>query len=82
MKQQAFIIPLILAEESKELCVYELKGGNFFRDKCMNQGILPGHKITLVKKCIKGPYIINIRNTNIILGQNIARKILVTDTYL
>ncbi|HRX17077.1 MAG TPA: FeoA family protein [Spirochaetota bacterium] len=82
MNQHSFIIPLILAEESKELCVYELKGGNFFRDKCMSQGILPGHNIILVKKCIKGPYIINVRNTNIILSQNIVRKILVTNNDL
>ncbi len=58
--------------------VESINGGDKFRDKLLSMGILPGKSIEVMSLSRKGPVIIKISDTRIVIGHGMASKITVT----
>ena len=55
-----------------------MTGGRRFIERLNNLGIITGQKILIKKNDKKGPVIINLFDRNVILGQGMSDKIIVT----
>jgi len=68
-----------LAEINKgeKVTIKTLAGGKSFKEKLVNLGLLPGVEIEVVSTTPKGPFILKIRDSKIVLGYGMVQKILV-----
>ncbi|HOF00632.1 MAG TPA: ferrous iron transport protein A [Spirochaetota bacterium] len=72
-----FSYPLFLAKEFDEVSIVEIKGGQQFREKCINQGIVPGQKMTVLKKTENGPCLMSLFDSRIMIGREMLSRIFV-----
>ena len=68
---------LLFAKENEALYITELRGGKHFKDKCINQGIIPGQKVEVLNVSEKGPYVVAINNSRVIIGNGMLGRIFV-----
>lgn len=71
------LFPLLFANEGDTVIVKELRGGRRFVDNCINQGIVPGQKITILNNMKQGPCILEINDSRIMLGHGILNRVIV-----
>jgi len=57
--------------------VLKLSGGERFKDKLLCMGILPGHEIEVLSSQNKGPVIVKVNDTRVVIGHSMAEKIIV-----
>ncbi|MCG8573143.1 MAG: ferrous iron transport protein A [Spirochaetes bacterium] len=69
--------PLLFAREGEKLLVTELKGGQQFKNKCIDQGIVPGQQIEVFQQTGDGPCLVIINGSRVMIGQNMLNRILV-----
>jgi Fe2+ transport system protein FeoA len=69
--------PLTLAGEKIVVCITEIRGGRSFREKCFNQGIIPGREIEVIANSSGGPCLIAVLNTRLMIGRGMSSRILV-----
>lgn len=55
-----------------------INGGANVRDKVLSMGLLPGKTVQVVSKQNRGPVIIKINDTRLVLGRGMSEKILVS----
>lgn len=70
------IVPLLFAEEGKEVYVYKINGEETIIRFLNSLGLTIGSPITLVSKT-DGNLIVNIRGARVALGKSIVSKILI-----
>lgn len=58
-----------------------ISGGAALRDKVLSLGLLPGKTVQVISNRNKGPVIIKINGTRLILGRGISEKIHVSLTH-
>jgi len=58
--------------------IYKISGGENLRDKLLSMGLLPGKDIEVLSVSKKGPVIVKINDTRIVIGHGMASKILVS----
>jgi Fur family ferric uptake transcriptional regulator len=75
--QENNLFPLFFAKKNEIVRIAELRGGRHFKDKCINQGIIPGQKVEVLNNTERGPYIIGINNSRVIIGHGMLNRILV-----
>ena len=75
-----FSYPLLLAKEFEEVSIVEIKGGQQFREKCINQGIVPGQKLTVLKNFGNGPCLVSLFDSRIMIGYGMLGRIFVKKT--
>ncbi len=67
---------LTYANVNQTYRVSSIEGGCKARDRLMKLGILPGVLITIKRRApLKGPFMITINNSNIVIGRGVASKI-------
>lgn len=74
------IFPLILAKEGESLIISDIRGGKFFKDKCISMGIIPGVKIEISNNSRGGPCLMKIGDSRIIIGGGMMHRIFVKRT--
>lgn len=57
-----------------------ISGGEGLRDKVLSLGLLPGNTVQVISKQNRGPVIIKINGTRLVLGRGMAEKIHVSLT--
>jgi len=57
--------------------VLKLSGGERFKDKLLCMGILPGHEIEVLSSQKKGPVIVKVNDTRVVIGHSMAERIFV-----
>lgn len=72
--------PLLFAKESEEVSIVEIKGGQQFREKCINQGIVPGQRLTIISNAGSGPCLISLFDSRIMIGRGMSSRIYVKKT--
>jgi len=55
-----------------------INGGENLRDKMLSMGLLPGQTIQIISKQSRGPVIIKVNGTRLVLGRGMAEKIYVS----
>lgn len=57
--------------------VLKLLGGERFKDKLLCMGILPGHEVQVLSSQKKGPVVVKVNDTRVVIGYSMADKIVV-----
>ncbi|MDY6788065.1 MAG: FeoA family protein [candidate division WOR-3 bacterium] len=70
--------PLTLAAEYEEVIVHSLHGGRQFRGKCINLGLIPGKRIIIMNKNFRGPCVVKVNDSKIMIGNKMLSRIFVT----
>ena len=70
--------PLHLHSIGEKLTVVSLDGSDFFKEKLICQGIIPGAQIEIVNKRTNGPLVLRINQTKVIIGSGMTERIFVT----
>lgn len=76
-KNNVVSFPLLFVKENETVYIAELRGGRTFKDKCINQGIIPGQKVTVLNNTEGGPYVIGVNNSRVIIGHGMLSRIFV-----
>lgn len=65
------------AKEKQKVKVLEISGGNEAKYRLISMGIRPGSEIEIIRNSNKGPIIIAIDTTKLMLGRGLANKIVI-----
>lgn len=57
--------------------VLKLLGGERFKDKLLCMGILPGHEVEILSSQRKGPVVVKVNDTRVVVGYSMADRIIV-----
>ena len=58
--------------------VLKLSGGERFKDKLLCMGILPGHEVEVLSSQRKGPVMVKVNDTRVVIGHSMAERIIVS----
>ena len=64
-------------ETGSKVLVHDLNAGHRFRHHMAEMGIFPGAMIKILKKDNRGPLLVQIGNSRLMLGRRMAQKITV-----
>ena len=64
-------------ETGAKVLVHDLNAGHRFRHHMAEMGIFPGAMIKILKKESRGPLLVQIGNSRLMLGRRMAEKITV-----
>jgi len=71
------VFPLLLAKENESVTVTALKGGQQFKQKCIDMGIIPGANIEILINSGSGPCAVLLNNSRMVIGQGMLQRIFV-----
>jgi Fe2+ transport system protein FeoA len=69
--------PLFLAKESEEVRITEIRGRQQFKEKCINQGLIPGQTMTIISNTGSGPCLVFLLGSRIMIGRGMLGRIFV-----
>jgi Fe2+ transport system protein FeoA len=75
--EKKHVFPLLQGGENEVVTILELKGGQHFKEKCINQGIIPGREIKIINNSGNGPCLILINNVRLMIGRGMLNRIYV-----
>ncbi|HOV91001.1 MAG TPA: FeoA family protein [Syntrophorhabdaceae bacterium] len=78
MSHKAHFIPLAYVNEGSRVRIVRMDLGRGLKARLTAMGIIPNTEIEVVMNSLKGPFVISIKGSRIILGRGIASKIMVT----
>ncbi len=73
------ILPLSMLSSGKNALVRKLAEGENARKRLMAMGFIPGTDLKIVRNDRRGPLIISLLNSRVVIGRGIAQKILVEE---
>ncbi|MFA5517991.1 MAG: FeoA family protein [Spirochaetota bacterium] len=69
--------PLTDIKPGTKVKVLKLLGGERFKDKLLCMGILPGHEVEILSSQRKGPVVVKVNDTRVVIGYSMADRIIV-----
>jgi len=76
-RKQGVVMSLAHSETGSKVLVQDLRAGQRFRHRMAELGIFPGALIRVLKKEGRGPLLIQIGGSRLMLGRRMAEKITV-----
>jgi ferrous iron transport protein A len=70
-------VPLDSLSSGESGQVVSVEGGLGFRRKMANMGIIPGKRITMAQGWGRGPHVVVVDDTRVMLGHGMLHKVLV-----
>lgn len=71
-------VPLSTLSAGQSARVASIEGGVGFRRKMTDMGIIPGKRITMAQGWGRGPRVVAVDDTRVMLGHGMLQKILVS----
>ncbi len=71
--------PLSQVAEGQTVTVAGIQGGRGLRSRLTAMGLLPKIQITVVQNGGRGPFVVSIKNSRMVLGRGVADKIMVLE---
>ncbi len=72
--------PLSGVKAGEKVTLVYIDAGHGLRGRLTAMGLVPGTILTVIKNDRPGPFVINVKNTKVMLGRGMAQKIIVSDT--
>ncbi len=69
---------LAIVEAGKRVYVINVDAGDGLRGRLAAMGLVPGVQIEVIRNSFRGPVIVGVKGSRIVLGHGMARKIIVT----
>jgi len=73
-------MPLAMINEGRIVVLREILGGMGIRRRLTDMGLRPGSQIRVVSNSRRGPFVIGVGDTRLMIGRGMAQKIMVEDT--
>ncbi len=73
-------MPLTNIREGVKTKLKAINGGRQLRTRLAALGLLPGTEIEVVQNSGKGPFVVSVRGSRIVIGRGMASQVEVTST--
>ncbi len=77
MRHNSHSIPLTFVNEGSRARIVKIETGPGLKSRLTAMGLVPEAEIEVVMNSLKGPFVISIKGSRIILGRGIAGRIMV-----
>ena len=71
-------MPLAMVEPGRKVRVVSVDAGRRFRARLSAMGLLPGVELRVITNVAKGPFIVALRGTRVMIGRGMLEKIMVS----
>lgn len=68
-------MPLTMVREGTRAVLRSIEGGRQMRGRMAALGLLPGTELEVVQNSGKGPFIVSVRGSRIVIGRGMAARI-------
>lgn len=68
---------LALVEAGRRVCIVGLNAGQGLQGRLAAMGLVPGTQVEVIMNSARGPFIVSVRGSRIVLGRGMAQKIMV-----
>lgn len=75
--REELTMPLALVEAGKRVLIVGLAAGEGLRGRLAAMGLVPGTQVEVIMNSARGPFIVSVKGSRIILGLGMAQKIMV-----
>jgi Fe2+ transport system protein FeoA len=69
------MMPLTMLKEGARAVLRSIGGGRQMRGRLAALGLLPGTELEVVQNSGKGPFIVSVRGSRIVIGRGMAARI-------
>jgi len=76
-KLEMSLMPLSSIQTGKRARFVSIEGGHELRSRLSAMGLIPGVEINVLRNSSRGPLLISVMGSSMMLGQGMAEKILV-----
>ncbi len=73
-------MPLTNIKEGVKAKLQSIKGGRQLRTRLAALGLLPGTEIEVIQNSGKGPFVVSVRGSRIVIGRGMASQVEVDST--
>jgi len=70
-------MPLSMVEPGREVIVCDIFGGRGLRRRLSDMGLAPGASVIVMQGSFRGPVVVSVKGSRIMLGRGMAQKIMV-----
>jgi len=70
-------VPLSTVEAGRKVYIVAVDAGHGLQGRLAAMGLVPGVQVDVILNSPRGPFIVAVKGSRIILGQGMARKIIV-----
>ncbi len=70
-------MPLAAVKPGKRVFIIGLTAGDGLRGRLAALGLVPGAQVEVITNSARGPFIISVKGSRIVLGHGMAQKIMV-----
>ena len=70
-------MPLSRVEKGKKVKIIRIEGGVFFQSKLTSLGLFPGREVSVLNEVPRGPIVLEVMDSKIVLGRGMAGQIFV-----
>ncbi|MFP3928294.1 MAG: ferrous iron transport protein A [Desulfobacteraceae bacterium] len=70
-------MPLVIVQPGRYVHLTSIDAGHGLRGRLESMGLVPGVEIQVVQNSGRGPFIISVKDSRIVLGRGMAQKIMV-----
>ena len=70
-------MPLTLVSSGSRVKLVGFTGGRRIRARLAELGLIPGTEIDVINNSLRGPFLIGVKGSRLVLGRGIAMKIVV-----
>ena len=71
------MVPLSLIDRGRKARLHRVCAGRRLTARLASMGLVPGVEVEVVNSSAKGPFIVSVKGTRLILGRGMVSKILV-----
>ena len=68
-------MPLTMVHEGARAILRSIEGGRQMRGRLAALGLLPGTELEVIQNSGKGPFIVGVRGSRIVIGRGMAARI-------
>ena len=70
-------MPLAMAQIGQVVRLLSVRAGDGLRKRLAEMGLVPGVELEVLQNASRGPFIIRVRGSRMVLGHGMAQKIIV-----
>ena len=70
-------MPLTIIQAGRRVRLVAVNAGQGLEGRLSAMGLVPGAEIEVIRNTFRGPFLVAVKGTRIMLGREMARKILV-----
>ena len=70
-------MPLAMVSCGEEVTIVDIKSGHGLTRRLADMGLVPGTTLKVVNSQMRGPLLVEVRSSRLVLGHGIAQKIMV-----